>query len=179
VKIYPLKSGKLWIQYAAAKHFQEEEVRMGRPTGVTVIAILEFLVAGFCLLLGLGMILGGGFIASIINQQGQGNAGAASVFAGFGAVLGFVFLVGAAINIAVGIGLLKLKGWARITTIVLAGIGAAFQLLGLLASLAHFSVGNFLYTVVILAIQGFIIWYLLKPEVKAAFQAPQVRAASA
>ena len=153
---------------------------MGRPTGVTVIAILCFIGAAFCLLGGLGMILGGGFLASVISQQqGQGSAGAAGIFAGLGAVLGFVFLVGAAIDIVLGIGLWKLKGWARITTIVLTGIGAAFQLLGLLTSLAHFAIGNFLITVIILAIQGFIIWYLLKPEVKAAFQAPQVRAASA
>src|SRR6478736_4671294 len=94
VKIYPLKSGKLWIQYAAAKHFQEEEVRMGRPTGVTVIAILEFLGAGLCILVGLSMMLGAGFIANIINQQGgQGSAGAAGIFAGIGVVAGIFFLI--------------------------------------------------------------------------------------
>lgn len=153
---------------------------MGRPTGVTVIAILCFLGAAFCILGGLGLILGGGFIATMIHQQGgQGSGPAAGMLAGLGAVMGFGFLVGAAIDIVLGIGLWKLKGWARITTIVLTGIGAAFQVLGLLMSLSHFAVGNFLFTVIILAIQALIIWYLLKPEVKAAFQAPQVRAASA
>ncbi len=153
---------------------------MGRPVGVTILAILAFLGAGLCLLGGLGMILGGGFMATIMSQQGgQGSAGAAGFFAGLGAVMGFGFLVGAAIDIVLGIGLWKLKNWARIITIVLMGIGAAFQLFGLLLSLAHFAVGSFLFTLVVLAIEAFIIMYLLKPEVKAAFQAPQVRAASA
>jgi cbb3-type cytochrome oxidase subunit 3 len=49
----------------------------------------------------------------------------------------------------------------------------------LLSSLAHFNIGSFVFTLIILGIQALIIWYLLKPEVKAAFQAPQVRAASA
>ena len=152
---------------------------MGRPTGVTVIAILDFIGAALFLLCGIAMIIGGGFMATMLSQ-GQGSAGAAGIFAGLGAVMGFGFLVGAAIYIALGIGLWKLKGWARITTIVLTGIGAAFQLLGLLMSLTHFALGNFLFTAVVLAIEAFIIWYLLKPEVKAAFQPrPMASAASA
>jgi hypothetical protein len=76
-------------------------------------------------------------------------------------------------------GLLKLKEWARIVTIVLTAIGGALGALGLLGSLIHFSLIGTLFRVCILAIQVWIILYLLKPEVKAAFQAPQVRAASA
>jgi hypothetical protein len=181
MKIYPLDLGKLWIQYAAAKHFQEEEMRMGRPTGVTVIAILDFLGAGLCILGGLGMMLGGGFIASIINQQGgQGSVGAAGVFAGIGVMIGIVCLVIAAIDIVLAMGLLKLKEWARIVTIVLTGIFGALGLLGLLtSSFIHFNLIATVIRICVLAIQAFIIIYLLKPEVKAAFQAPQVRAASA
>jgi len=153
---------------------------MGRPTGVTVIAVLDFLGAGLCILGGLGMMLGGGFIASIINQQGgQGSAGAAGVFAGVGVVIGFVCLIVAAIDIVLAIGLLKLKEWARIVTIVLTAIFGALVLLGLLSSFIHFNPIATVIRICVLAIQAFIIMYLLKPEVKAAFQAPQARAASA
>jgi hypothetical protein len=175
-----LDFGKLWIQYAAAKHFQEEEMRMGRPTGVTVIAILDFLLAGLSILAGLGMILGGGVIASLINQQGgQGSAGAAGILAGLGAAAGVFIIIIGGVCALVGFGLWKLKGWARIVSIVLAGISGAFQLLGLLGSLAHFNLFAVVWSLFWLAIDALIIWYLLKPEVKAAFQAPQVRAASA
>jgi hypothetical protein len=60
-------------------------MRMGRPVGVTILAILNFIGAAICLLGGIGMILGGGFIATMLSQQGQGSAGAAGILAGLGA----------------------------------------------------------------------------------------------
>lgn len=153
---------------------------MSRPVGVTVIAILDFLGAGLCILGGLGMMLGAGFIANFINQQGgRGSAGAAGVFAGVGIMLGVVCLIAAAIDVVLAVGLLKLKEWARIVTIVLTGIFGALLLFGLLSGLIHFNLFATIIRVCLLAIQAFIIMYLLKPEVKAAFQAPQARAASA
>lgn len=179
MKIYPLDFGKLWIQYAAAEHFEEEEMRMGRPVGVTILAILNFIGAAFCLLGGIGMILGGGFIATMMSQQSQGGAGAAGFFAGLGAVAGVFIIIIGGVCALVGFGLWKLKEWARIVSIVLAGIGAAIQLLGLLGSLAHFNLFAVVWSLFWIAVDALIIWYLLKPEVKAAFQAPQIRAASA
>jgi hypothetical protein len=152
---------------------------MGRPVGVTILAILDFIGAAFCLLGGIGMILGGGFMATMMSQQGQGSAGAAGLLAGLGAAAGVFIIVMGGVCALVGFGLWKLKGWARIVTIVLTGISAAFQLLGLLGSFAHFNLFAVVWSLFWVAIDGLIIWYLLKPEVKAAFQAPQVRAASA
>lgn len=113
---------------------------MGRPTGVTVLAILDFIGAGLCLLIGLLMIVGGGFMATMMSQQGgQGSAGVAGFLAGLGAVAGVFIIIMGGVCALVGFGLWKLKGWARIVSIVLAGISGAFQLLGLLGSLAHFN----------------------------------------
>jgi hypothetical protein len=153
---------------------------MGRPTGVTVLAILDFIGAAFCVLGGIGMILGGGFIATMVSQQsGQGSAGAAGILAGLGAAAGVFIIIIGGISALVGFGLWKLKGWARIVSIVLTAISGAFQLLGLLGSFAHFNLFAVVWSLFWIAIDALIIWYLLKPEVKAAFQAPQVRSASA
>lgn len=153
---------------------------MGRPTGVTILAILDFIGAAFCLLGGIGMILGGGFMATMMSQQGQGGAGAAGIMAGLGAAAGVFIIIIGGVAALVGFGLWKLKGWARIVSIVLAGIGGALQLLGLLGSLAHFNLFAVVWSLFWIAIDALIIWYLLKPEVKAAFQPPsQARAASA
>jgi len=153
---------------------------MNRPTGVTVIAILDFIGAAFCLLGGIGMILGGGFIATMLSQQGQGSAGAAGILAGLGAAAGVFIIIIGGVSALVGFGLWKLKEWARIVTIVFAGISGAFQLLGILGTLAHFNVLALMWGVFWLAIDALIIWYLLKPEVKAAFrQRPMASAASA
>jgi uncharacterized membrane protein (DUF2068 family) len=126
------------------------------------------------------MILGGGFIATMLSQQGQGSAGAAGILAGLGAAAGVVIIICGGISALIGFGLWKLKGWARIVSIVLYGISAALQLLGLLGSLAHFNAFAVIWSVFWIAVDAFIIWYLLKPEVKAAFQPrPMASAASA
>jgi uncharacterized membrane protein (DUF2068 family) len=143
---------------------------MNRPTGVSVIAVLCFIGAAFCLIGGIGLIAGGGFVANMMNQQAQG-AGAASFVAGLGAALGVGFLVGGAVNVLVGWGLWVLKEWARIVTIVLSAIGALFQLPGLFSALGHFRIGSFIWIAFWIAVYVVIIWYLLKPEVKSAFKA--------
>jgi hypothetical protein len=153
---------------------------MGRPVGVTILAILNFIMAAFCLLGGIGMILGGGVIATMLSQQGQGSAGAAGILAGLGAAAGVFIIIIGGVSALVGFGLWKLKGWARIVSIVLFVISAAMQLLGLLGTLAHFNLFAVVWSLFWVAVDAFVIWYLLKPEVKAAFQQqPMARAASA
>jgi hypothetical protein len=150
---------------------------MGRPTGVTILAILCFIGAGLCLLGGLAFLLGGGALATMMNQQG-GNAGAAGMLAGLGAFAGVCIIIVGGIYALVGFGLWKLKEWARIVTIILTAIGAVLNLPGLLATLTHFNLGALIWTLFWLAIDVWIIMYLLKPHVKAAFQGA-ARAASA
>jgi hypothetical protein len=62
--------------------------------------------------------------------------------------------------------LLKLKNWARITSIVLA-------VLGLLGSIRNLAMGfhgsGMVMTIVFLAYYIWVVWYLLQPNVKAAF----------
>jgi hypothetical protein len=109
---------------------------MGRPVGVTILAILNFIGAAFCLLAGIVTILGGGFIATMLSQQGSGASG---ILAGLGAAAGVFIIICGGLGGLVGFGLWKLKEWARIVSIVLVGINGAFQLLGLLGSLARFN----------------------------------------
>lgn len=149
---------------------------MGRPTGVTIIAVLQFIGAGIAVLAGLGLMLGGGFVASIMSQQQSAGAG---VLAAIGAAAGVAFLFAAAIAVLLGWGMLKLKEWARIVTIVLSALGALGGVLGLFAVLAHIAVVGIFWALCRLAINGSIIWYLLQPHVKAAFQGAQARAAGA
>jgi hypothetical protein len=153
---------------------------MNKPAGVIVLAILYFIGAAFLLLAGIGFVIGGGAIAAMLSQQSQAGANPLAAMMGFlGAGVGIFFLVMGAVDLIVGIGLIKLKNWARITAIVFTAIGACLQLLMLIGSLAHFNIVAMVFPVIVLAIQALIIWYLLKPEVKAAFQGAQMRAASA
>jgi hypothetical protein len=153
---------------------------MNRPVGVTILAILVLIGAAFCVLGGIGMMLGGGMMATILSQQqAQGSAAGAGVLAGLGAVGGIVMLVIAVLYLLVGIGLWKLKNWARLVTVVLTAIGVVFQLFSLVTLLLHFNIFSVMVTVVVLAIQAVIIWYLLRADVKAAFMGGQASRAAA
>ncbi len=84
---------------------------MGRPVGVTILAILNFIGAAVCLLGGIAMILGGGFIATMLSQ-GQG-AGGAGILAGLGAAAGVMIIICGGVSALIGFGLWKLKGCAH------------------------------------------------------------------
>jgi hypothetical protein len=142
---------------------------MQRPTGVTVIAVLDFIGAAFCVIAGLLMFAGGAMLGSLFSAAANANGTAApgaGFLAGMGAFLGVIFLVIAIVVIFVAVGLLKLKNWARVTTIVLSA-------LGLLGNLAKFTQGmggsGIVWTIVALAYYIWVIWYMLQPNVKAAF----------
>lgn len=149
---------------------------MGRPTGVTLIAVLYFIGGGFCVIGGLGLMLGGGLLASMMNSQGGQGAG---IFAALGAAAGIALLIGAALCIVIGIGLIKMQNWARIIAMVFAGLGLLFGALALFTAFAHFVVFALFWVVVRLAINGLILWYLLQPQVAAAFSGQQARGATA
>lgn len=153
---------------------------MQRPVGVTILAILYFLGAAFCIFGGLGFFLGGGVLASVLSQNSQLSGQLPAGFiAGMGAVMGVGMLIGAAIDALLGWGLWKLKNWARIVTIVLMGLGAIFLVFGLLSMLMHFNIFGLLWNCFWLAIYGVIIWYLLQPNVKAAFEGRRTMTATA
>jgi hypothetical protein len=144
---------------------------MGRPTGVTVIAVLDFIGAALCVIGGLLALVGASFLGAFLGQAQGGNAAAGGFAAMLGGAIAVVFLLAGAIAAVIGWGLWGLKDWARILQIVFAGLGILFGLFGLL----HIS----LMLLIRLAINALIIWYLLKPEVAAAFKGGQVKAAGA
>ena len=118
-------------------------------------------------------------MATMLAVRDKGSAGAAAS-AGPGAAAGRWIIIVGGVSALVGFGLWKLKEWARVVSIVLYGISAALQLLGLLGSLAHFNAFAVIWSVFWIAVDAFVIFYLLKPEVKAAFrQRPIASAASA
>ena len=143
---------------------------MQRPTGVTVIAVLDFIGAAFCVIGGLVVLFGGAMLASFFGAAAANGTAApgAGFIAGLGAVLGVIILAFAILFILVAIGLLKLKNWARITSIVLSALSLLNSLNGFRGGMA----GGIAGPVIGLAINIWIIWYLLQPNVKAAFGQP-------
>jgi len=143
-----------------------------------VISVFWFICGGICALGGLLMFVAGGFMATMLKGQSSG-AGMAGMFAAFGAVLGVIFLAFAALYIVVAWVLLNLKSWARIVGIILSAIGALLQLPGLFGSLSHFNLSSLVWTAIWVTVDIAIIVYLLKPEVKSAFEGGRAMMATA
>ncbi len=139
---------------------------MERPTGVTVLAVLAFIGAGFCVLGGLATFFVGGLGMATMGGQ---RAGMGMLMAGMGAFAGVLFLVLAALYAVVGFGLWKLLNWGRLLAIILVGLGLVFAAFGLLSAVIHFSIGLILGRLIVCAIDAWIIAYLFKPHVKQAF----------
>ncbi len=142
---------------------------MERPTGVTIISVLAFIGAGFLVLVALGALLGGAMISSMMNYPWAG------MLTGVAAVIVAVILLGlAALEIVVGLGLLKLRNWARIMTIVLVGLGLLSSVLSILSPFAHMHFFLFVFLIRQLITAGIEVWilvYLFQPHVKQAFGA--------
>jgi uncharacterized membrane protein (DUF2068 family) len=90
-----------------------------------------------------------------------------------GVIGGAIFLFIALVTAVIAWGLWTLQEWARILTIIFNGIFLALGILGMFA-LAFFHPAGVVFRLVRLAINGVIIWYLLQPEVVAAFKRPAV-----
>ncbi len=137
---------------------------MQRPTGVTVISVLGFIGAGLLFLAAFGMFVGGALISSMAARPGIG------MMAGIGGVIvGLVFLGIAIVYLVLGIGLWKLREWARILTVVFIGLGIVFNGFNMLLSVQHFHVFRLFFQAIFVAVDVWIVVYLLKPEVKQAF----------
>lgn len=138
---------------------------MERPTGVTVLAILNFLGAACMVMVGLLFMLGLGLAGLGAGQQ---SAGGMAFLMGLGAVAGVIFLI---IAIVVGIGLWRLRNWARILTIILAAISLVPLLPGLMFSMLSLEIFSMMVQLVFAGFYGWIIWYMVRPHVKRAFGA--------
>lgn len=120
-----------------------------RPTGVTVLAVLNAVVAAFAILAALLMFAGGGMMGAMMGAEDGGG-----LFALLGAAFGVVLLLMAALYAAAAWGLWTKQRWAW----YLAMVGVVIGLLNGLISLPFGIVG--------LLISGFIGWYLLTPPVQ-------------
>lgn len=128
---------------------------MERLTRVTVIAILQIIFAVFGIIASLLGILAGGLIGGLSGSAEGAAAG------GLLAGLFVIFLVLGIASLVLAIGLLQLKGWVWIGTLIVQGIGI---LVGLL-QIMH---GDFTSGLSIV-LSGVFIAVLLQPDAKHAF----------
>lgn len=138
---------------------------MERPTGVTILAILSFIVAALTILGACVMfVVGAAGIAAASGGRSMGGP-----LAALGAFAGVALLIFAVIYVVNGFGLWKLRGWGRLLTIVLVAIGVVFGVMGIFRAFVPLHVGLIVWQLIWLAIDVWILSYMFKPHVKQAF----------
>jgi hypothetical protein len=150
-----------------------------RPTGVTIIAILN-IIGGIIMLFGAITLIAIGAILptlppNVFNQselQANLTAGQApippgvpmvspSLLGGVGIAIGGVLLALAIVSFVVAYGLLKGLGWAWTVTVILSIISIVLNAISIAA-------GN-IASIISIIISGIILYYLYRPHVKAYF----------
>ena len=124
-----------------------------RPTGVTILAVLQLIGGILSVLGGIGLL----FAGATATPDGPGaNSGVATVF-------GFGLIVSGTIGLIAGYGLFTLKGWGWLLAVI-------FSILNVLSSLWNLIQGNAILSAIVgLVVSGLILYYLYTPTVKRAF----------
>ncbi|MEA3291331.1 MAG: hypothetical protein U9Q71_03345 [Pseudomonadota bacterium] len=132
---------------------------MARPTGVTILGVLQLVFSLLMLLGGLAVVFGSGWIVNQLSAHPDAPGESAFVI-GFGVVMVVIGLIGTLL----ARGLLKLKPWAWTATLVLQIVGVlgnVWQLVRAENPAPGLWGGIFMAAV--------IIYYLYRPAVKQAF----------
>lgn len=137
---------------------------MERPTGVTIIAVLYWVGTFFFVCMSLLSLLGAGILAELLRKNGL------EMLAGIGVALAVVLFFFSLLSALLGWGMWSLMNWARVVTIILCGLRFLSAATFLLWGLAHFN-PFVVFSLLGLAINGIILWYLFQPHVKQAFRA--------
>ena len=134
---------------------------MKRPIGVTILAVIAIIYGIFSLLLALLGLLGSALLASgTYSAAVKYSAGTLAYATISDAVLGILYL-------AFGIGAFRLKGWAWTTGVVALVLDILRNIVSLV--IRGSSAGSIVVPIVTIVIALVLLWYLFRPNVRAAF----------
>jgi len=125
-----------------------------RPLGVTLLAVLHVIQAVIFVLIGFVVVAVGGFISRRMLVVPH-------LLRGILWIIGAVLIIVGLLYLVLAYGLWSGKGWAWWISLILAGLGVILSILSLLR--------GGVVAVITLLLDLLIIYYLLKPNVKAFF----------
>jgi multidrug transporter EmrE-like cation transporter len=129
------------------------------PTGVSAIAIVFFLAAGYLGLIGAVMLTSPGSVSMALG---------APLLSGLELAGPFMFLLMSGVSGLIGWGLLRLSNWARRVAIVLAFIGCVMLVPAVSAAAVDFR-ASLAWGGLGIVVRVMIVWYLYQDPVKRAF----------
>lgn len=131
-----------------------------RPTGATVIAVIDGILGVLAILGGVLVMAGGALLGGIAGSSGaNGGAAAGGILAGAGFIFGIIVILVGVLYLAVAYGVWKARGWAWMLGMVVSIIFLVLGVLGL-------SGGISVYNIIEVVLPAVVIYFLWTPEVK-------------
>jgi hypothetical protein len=133
-----------------------------RPLGVSLVGLYQILRGVVGLLFGLSVLLFTGLIGRIASLAAEGDA-IERLLHGFGHAVGLVIIVFALLHMLAGYGVLQMRNWGRLLTLLFSAIGLVLVLNGMVQ--AH------IFPLLFGVINAACILYLAMPPIKRVFHA--------
>jgi hypothetical protein len=134
-----------------------------RPLVLTILAILA-IIGGVISLIGALLDLVGGGVAASGALAGYGVAATSATYFAYSAIASAVLGI---LYLAFGIGTFMSKSWAWTAGVVGLGLGAVNSVITLV--LSGFGAGAIVGAIIALIIYAILLWYLFRPNVRAAY----------
>jgi hypothetical protein len=131
------------------------------PAGVSAVASVFLLAATYLLTVGLTMLARPGLVSM---------AAGAELLGGLELAGPYMFLLMAAVGVAVGLGLLRLHNWARWIAILMAMIVVVLLLPSVSSAIFDFRLGKLAWGGLGTMVRVLIAWYLYQAPVRDAFE---------
>jgi len=135
------------------------QIRMQRPAGVTAVATLFFLSAGYLFLLGVIMLVRAGTVSMRLGSP---------LLHGLELSGPYMFLLAAAGGAGIGFGLLRLNNWARRVAVIVGMLGIVMLIPVVSAAVALH--GAFFWGGLGIVVRAAVVWYLWQGWVVEKFQ---------
>jgi hypothetical protein len=133
-----------------------------RPLGVTLVGLYQILRGVVGLLFGLSVLLFTGLIGRLASLAAEGNA-IERLLHGFGHAVGLIIIVFALLHMLAGYGVLQMRNWGRLLTLLFSAIGLVLVLNGMVQ--VH------IFPLLFGVINAACILYLAMPPIKRVFHA--------
>jgi hypothetical protein len=152
---------------------------MKRPLGITIIAVLYFLgAAGYAAMLLLWLFFRDTLI-NLVERISPTASLAPALLLEMAGVVTIYFLLMACFCAIAGNGVWKLQAWSWFVTIAFVCISLVFDATLLLRVLGHLPAGVLVLGVLRLLFLGGLVWYLSRPNIRAAFKLSRNRTTAA
>ena len=144
---------------------------MQRPAGITVLAFTMFTSAAILFVISFFCFVVGAAVEDFFRTPGM------PIYRLLGAaVVGIITLIFGLLCAIAGSGLWRLQPWGRSLTVVLIVISIAVSILGVVAGLVFLRMMIAILRIIALGVDSLILWYLLQPHVRNAFEGGPSRA---